>query len=407
MKRVALLSFHTCPYEKLGEASAGGMNVYIRDLVTELSQKGWYGDIFTRAHTQAHEDRLPIDSHVHLIHLPVGDTELAKEELFSYTKEFADKIIAFIHNHHYNYTVIHAHYYLSGIAGLIIKKRLNLPLVQTYHTLAWAKELYGGEVNKTRVQLEKRLAPKVDHTIAFTASEKKILTSYYHVKTNAISIIPPGVNTHVFHPYDKDQSRKKFDLPADKQIVLFVGRIDPIKDITTLVKAIGILRTMNLKLFQNLLVLLIGGDTKNRSFWQKKEVQNITHQVTQDQLDHYIRFLGSVTHRQLPHYYACADVVVLPSRYESFGLVVLEAMSVGVPVLTSKVGGLRFMVEEGKTGMTFASQNPYELACKLIRILSDRQLQQSLINQARAFANKLSWEHQGEKIIRVYDTISS
>lgn len=393
------ISFHTCPLSTPGVLDAGGLNVYVLHLAKELGKLGWAIDIFTKDHPGTKRKVINLKDNVRVIHLRVGNSlRTEKEKLLGQAEEFGQKIEAFTKTQTTEYRLIYAHYYLSGLVAEYLTPRLHTPFILTFHTLGILKKMYGSELNQERVRLEKKIAAEALSIIVSTGLEKKALSDYYGVAESKINVIPPGVNTRLFHPRRQDVSRARLNLPPTRQIILFVGRIDPIKGLTNLVEAVHQLTRLHPDFEKEFLVLLVGGQTHSRYFWQQPEVIKIKKMIERKQLSCCVKFLGAKPHRQLANYYSAADVVVLPSLYESFGLVIMEAMASGAAVLASRVGGLRFLVEDGKTGLLFANKNRKQLREKLWRLLKDEPLRRRLGKQATRFVRKLSWLRQAGQV---------
>lgn len=401
------ISFHTCPLSSPGVLDAGGLNVYVLHLAKELGKLGWEIDIFTKDHPGTKRKVINLKNNVRVIHLRVGNSLCTeKDTLASQAEEFGQLIEAFTKTQTTKYRLIYAHYYLSGLVAEYLSPHLHTPFILTFHTLGILKKIYGSELNQKRIQLEKKIAAKALSIIVSTVLEKKALCEYYDVVGSKIQVIPPGVNTRLFHPRRQDVSRNRLNLPPSRQIILFVGRIDPIKGLTNLVEAVYQLTRLHPDFEKEFLVLLVGGQTHSRYFWQQPEVVRIKKMIERKQLSCCVKFLGAKPHRQLANYYPAADVVVLPSLYESFGLVIMEAMAAGAAVLASRVGGLRFLIDDGKTGLLFANKNRKQLREKLWRLLIDEPLRKRLGKQATRFVRKLSWSRQAGQVSALLNNLT-
>lgn len=399
--RIAVISYWSCPLLRLGVLQAGGMNVYVLNLANQLGLLGNKIDIFTRSHRYSDESVLKVNNNVRVIHLTVDN-----EDHYQNVKEFSRRITKYIKSQGIEYHLIHAHYYYSGLVGLIIKKELDLPMIQTFHTLAEMKKKYGGIIDKQRTDNELKIVKYADAIIASTQLEEKDLIEYYQANKNKIYVVHPGVNHHIFKPYNKTLARSKLHLPQKQKIILFVGRIDPIKGITTLIEAVDLL-SKTYKTFQNKFrILLIGGDINSRIFWQHPEVIRIKNLIINKKLSCCVKFLGSQPHHLLPLYYSAADVTVLPSVYESFGLVVLEAMACRSTVIASEVGGLKSLIKDKINGLFFKSNDDADLGKILWSILHDSKLRYKLAKAAYRTSQKYCWDIQAEKIFKVYQNLS-
>lgn len=390
-----LISFHTCPLSTPGVWDAGGLNVYVLHLAKELGKLGWAVDIYTKDHSGTKKKIVNLKNNVRVIHLKVGERRnVKKDELINLVPEFSLKIKSFIKERSLSYQIIYAHYYLSGLCAEILSYDLAVPFILTFHTLGVLKKIYGSKPNTKRILLEEKVAEASARIIVSTELEKKSLQDYYGVPGSKIVVLPPGVDTNLFHQRSKDESRSRLNLPEEKRIILFVGRIDPIKGLTNLVASVHQLVRLHPDFEENFLVLLVGGQVHSRAFWQQPEVIRVKRMIERKGLSCCVKFLGAKPHRQLIYYYSAADVVVLPSAYESFGLVIMEAMACGRAVLASRVGGLKFLVENEKTGMLFANKNRRQLSQKLWLLLQDSELRKKLGAEAAKAVRQLSWSKQ-------------
>lgn len=395
---IAFISYWSCPVTRLGVLRAGGMNVYLLNLSRELANLGQRIDIYTRTHQEKDIRIIPLNKSVRLIHLPQS-----YKDHYKAAEKFAVKIGDFIRKERLEYDILHAHYYYSGLTGLILKRSLDLPLIQTFHTLGVMKKIYAGINDGARITAEKKITAGTDTIIASTLLEKETLEKHYAAVPSKIHVVSPGVDHHLFTPYDKKAARKTLGLPRDKKIILFVGRIDPVKGLSLLIEAIFRL-TQKYSFFQDRYrVLLIGGDIESRAFWRHPEVRRIKKLIIEKKIDCCIKFLGSKPYKVLPKYYAAADVVVMPSVYESFGLVVIEAMACGAAILASRVGGIKYLINHGKNGWLFESGNSQDLSQKLWDLLENKKERQKLAGNAIISSKAYCWDKQAAKIARIYE----
>lgn len=399
--KIALISYWSCPLTKLGVFSSGGMSVYVLNLANQLGSLGHQVDIYTRVHHENDEKVIKTHKNVRIIHLSSKqgnlyvDVDIYKKRLQNYIEE-----------HSLTYDVIHAHYFYSGLIGIFLKLKFSFPLIQTFHTLGRMKELRGGVKDPKRVESEMQIINSANAIIASTEIEESDLITYYHAKKNKIFVIQPGVNHKVFRKHNKEMSRHTLHLPESKHLVLFVGRIDPIKGISLLIQAVGHLTKIYPQFINRFRVLLIGGDVRDRNFWKHPEVKRIKQMIAKNDLECCIKFIGSRPHNMLPYYYSAADVVVMPSSYESFGLVVLEAMACASVVLASKVGGLKYLITDCVNGRLFYTGNVEHLGMILWELLHDTMQRKRLSQNAQRSSEKFCWEKQANKILSVYRKLS-
>lgn len=399
---IALISFWSCPLTQLGVLNSGGMSVYIRNFAAELAKLGHFIDIYTRVHKNGNHSIVSLHPHIRLIHIKNPSLNLQKKDLYDSVIPFSQNILAFIKEHDLKYDSMYSHYFYSGLVSKKLKNSIHLPLVHTFHTLSKMKEVYAGVIDKRRFEAEIEVVTNTDSIIASTDLEKHDLIKYYGADKKKIYIVEPGVNHNVFKPYDQRSIRRKLSLPTDKKIILFVGRIDPLKGIKLLIESMSLLVKRDKTFAEKVHLLLIGGDISSRHFWQNPEVVNIKNLIIDRNLDCCVKFLGSMPHHLLPKYYSSSDVVVLPSAYESFGFVVLEAMACGKVVVASRVGGLRYLIRDGTDGRLFKSGDDIDLANKLWEVLNDEKERLRLGTNAYHSSQKFCWNKQVLKIERVF-----
>ena len=401
-----MFSYHTSPLAPLGGKHSGGMNVYVREMSKQLASLGHQVDIFTRG-TQFL--RQTMDSGVQLVSLPAGpQREIEKNELLAYIPEFVEGISAFSNAQNAEYDLIHAHYWMSGLIGGQLKTAWAVPMVLMCHTLGLVKNrivLLGERESDQRIRGERRALAAADQVVAATPAEQADLQWLYEVPTNRICVIPPGVDLVHFRPKTKAEARMALGYPADEALVLFVGRIEALKGIDTLIRATPLLMRDHDLGGRKFRVQIIGGDVEEDLHSLGSEVlrlQNLARELgVQDQID----FLGSRRQAELPAYYGAADVVVMPSYSESFGMVALEAMACGRPVIASRVGGLAYLVQDGVTGFHVQEGNPEELAARLAQLLGDERLLANMGAAARQEAEEYSWEGAAIEIEKLFTAL--
>lgn len=395
-KHIALISLHTCPNAVLGGKKTGGMNVYIRELVRVIAQEGVQVDIFTASHTQEDEESATPEG-VRLIHIPlISCEETHPFSYFPYTGHFADQIIAFAEKNAVRYDIIYSHYWLSGVAGLKLKEVWGIPVVQMFHTLERLKPRLsnGGDKaeSKVRESNEEIIARKADRIIAATEADAAGLVDLYHAGLNRIRIIPPGVNLSLFSPLPIDVARETVGVfDPVKRIILFVGRMDPIKGLDTLLQAISLYRQRKDRYCSDLNLYIIGGEG-GENMMMDPDLSELSELATALELDGCIRFLGTKPQKDLSLYYSAADILVMPSYYESFGMVALEAMACGTPVIASEVGGLQHLVQDGVTGFHIPPGDKERLCEKIDSLLYNTELRKSMADNAIRHAQSFSWE---------------
>ena len=409
--RIALISYHTCPLATLGGKDAGGMNVYVRDLALYLGRKGIQLDVFTRSQ----DEHVPHVLHDlgfgnRVVHITAGpEHPLPRPELACFVPEFAENILDFAEKKGLKYDLIHSHYWMSGLAAEELKATWKVPIIQMFHTLGKLKNQVAQNADEAegdyRILGENRAISIADKIIASTSTEKSQLESLYDANPDKIEIIPPGVDLSHFYPIPPDESKEFVGIPLDKRMLLFVGRIDPIKGIKTLLKAIGYLSD-NGQAEENLCLVVIGGELEDEN-GQESDEMKLLHQLRDKYgLQELVTFLGKRSQDSLPYYYSAAEMVIMPSHYESFGMVALESMACGTPVIASLVGGLVHLVEDEVTGYHVPVDDPLALCERITCLLKDKALRYRMGHNAFALAKKYDWEDIADRMIQTYDKLS-
>lgn len=405
--RIAVLSYHTCPLATLGGKDAGGMNVYVRDLALYLGREGIELDVFTRSQ----DEHVPHVLHDlgygnRVAHIPAGpEYPLPKKQLAEYILDFAEKILEFSNAKNLKYDLIHSHYWMSGLAAENLSATWNVPVIQMFHTLGKLKQAVAQNSEEAegdyRIAGESRVIEISDRIVASTSTEKDQLETLYNAPAHKIEIIPPGVDLSHFYPIPPDEAKEFIGVPLDKKMLLFVGRIEPLKGIKTLLRAIGILRA-NGQTEDNLCLAVIGGELADKNGQETEEVKLLMKLRDEYGLQDMVTFLGKRSQDSLPYYYSAAEMVIMPSHYESFGMVALESMACGTPVIASLVGGLIHLVEDGVTGYHVPVEDPQALSMRIASLLRDKALRYRMGHDAFAFAKKYSWDNISNQMIKLY-----
>ena len=407
---IAMLSYHTCPLATLGGKDTGGMNVYVRDLTKELGRRGMHVDVFTRSQ----DEHVPHVLHDlgfgnRVVHIPAGpENPIPKHELVKYIPQFVDGIQRFAQDKGIEYDLLHSHYWLSGLAaGALSDMWMRAPIVHMFHTLGEMKNRVARNAvereGSYRLDGERGTIARADRIIAATPAEKTQLEGLYKADGQKIVVIPPGVDTIHFYPIPADEARQFIGLTADAHMILFVGRIEPLKGVSTLIRAVACLRLKNLK--EPVHLAVVGGDPDAAPAHLSEEMAHLQRLCDELTVGKMVVFLGKRGQDTLPYYYSAADVVVMPSHYESFGMVALEAMACGTPVIASQVGGLAFLVKDGKTGYTVPAEDHNALCEKLTCVLGDDTLRKKLGRNAADYARNYDWRKIVKQIIEVYQEL--
>jgi D-inositol-3-phosphate glycosyltransferase len=402
-RRVAMISVHTSPLATLGGKDAGGMNVYVRDLAIHIARAGVPVDVFTRRSSPDRPLIQYLSPSARIINLEVGPPEpVEKNDLFGMLPEFARACVLFALNEGVHYDAVHAHYWLSGMVAEYLRPYWEAPNVLMFHTTADMKNavLGGGELeSEFRRDTEHELIKTADSLIAANPDERSDLVWKRGAEEDRVCTIPPGVDLSLFRPHDYHESRRRLGWSIKERIVLYVGRIDPIKGIDTLVD------TMPLVQEPELHYVLIGGDLDEdgNPIGPLAAVQD---RVAAMGMSRRCRFLGAQPQGLLPLYYSASDVVAVPSRYESFGLVAVEAMATGTPVIASSVGGLMFTVEDGRNGLLVPLGNTQALARAIDRLLEDDDFREAMSVNAVQDAQRFSWDAVAQQVLYVYQRLA-
>lgn len=404
-----MISYHTCPLATLGGKDTGGMNVYVRELTRQLGQMGIHVDVFTRSQ----DDHVPHVLHElgygnRVVHVPAGpEHPVPKQELAEYIPEFVQGIKAFACEKKIKYDLIHSHYWMSGLAAESLAEAWGgTPIVHMYHTLgemknriARSEEEREGEY---RVRGERQVLRRANRIVAATIAEVTQLRFLYKAPSDKLVIIPPGVDVSHFYPIPADEAKLYVGLKPDDRMVLFVGRIEPLKGVDTLIQAMSCLQ---LKESQRVHLAIIGGDPSASPREMSGEMARLQKLCDDLSVGQTVVFLGKRDQDRLPYYYSAAELLVMPSHYESFGMVALEAMACGTPVIASEVGGLAYLVRDGETGFTIPDQEPEALCEKMSWLLNDHDLRQQMSERAVAYAQNYAWEKIAKQILGVYESL--
>lgn len=409
LRRVAQISVHTSPLATLGGKDAGGMNVYIRELATHLATQGLPVDIFTRRTDTETPEVREIVPGVNVIAINAGPpTEVSKNDLFPFLPDFAEEMALYSLRAGTRYDVVHAHYWLSGWVADLVRRYWNTPFVQMFHTTAHMKNAVSGKQDQEtdlRLRIEKQILSLADGLVAANPDERADLIWSMGVPAEKVCTIPPGVDLELFQPQPRAISRDRLELTEDDLSVLFVGRIDPIKGIDTLVDAAELV-IQSESLTKPPVFVIIGGDL-DESGEPVGPLAKVAADIRNRGLDAHFRLLGSWPQDQLPVAYSAADVVAVPSRYESFGLVAVEALACGAPVVASRAGGLRYTIDEGLSGLLVKPQSPQALANGLTSVLANESLRAAMARAARPSVERYDWSSIAGDVMHVYRRLAS
>jgi D-inositol-3-phosphate glycosyltransferase len=387
-----MLSFHGCPFARLGEKDSGGMNVYVLQVARQLARAGNHVDIFTRCHDPDDPQVVELEDGVRLVHLRGGPLDSAKAGFYEHVPEFLANLLAFHGEMGLAYDVVHSHYWLSGPVGEVLSSRWAVPHVVTFHTLARTKKMArAGEVEPLqRALVEQRMMDKASAVVVSTEHEGDAIRSLYGRSHRNVKTIPAGVDLDLFRPMPKQAARAALGLNGDK-VVLYVGRLEPLKGVDILIEALSRLDDQT-----GIRLMVVGGSLEGG------ELPRLKSWAEQLGLGASVTFTGSVDQSELPLYYNAADVFALPSYYESFGLVALEAMACGTPVVASRVGGLGAFVKDGLSGYLIPRRCPDPFAHRLDMLLATPALREKMGMAGRATALGMNWSRTADRLADLY-----
>ena len=393
---VAMLSVHTSPLDSPGRTKdAGGMNVYIRELTRELGRHQTPVDIFTRW-TNEHTPRIVhLSERVRVIHIQAGPlAPVHKHDLYQYLPTFVQSIETFRRAEARNYDIVHSHYWLSGVAGLQLAQRWDVPHVTMFHTLGRLKQLANPfELEPPlRLEMEQQIVQQADRIIAATTDERNQIVRYCGVSANRVQVIPCGVDLKLFTAHNKQQARKTLGFKPHQPVLLFVGRLDPFKGPDLFLRSAVMMK-------EQAQLIVVGGRLHGDK--ELQELQKLAHDLGIGQRVH---FLGARPQQELPLLYSAADVTVVPSYHESFGLVAVESLACGTPVVATRAGGLMTVVRNNETGY-LVPRCPGFFAERLDALLSDSTLLARMQLAARPSVQHFSWSNVAHQVNLIYDEL--
>ncbi len=396
--RVAVVSMHTSPTASLGQNANGGLNVYVHEVAAAFSERGIATDIFTRSQSAddpAVENLAPLSR---VVYLPVA-SGLDKYALYHQVPSFARQIRSFAEREGLGYDLLFSHYWLSGEVACLLRPQVGAGWAHVAHTLALVKNrtLAAGARPEPplRIQVEREIAAQADLLVASTVDERTELVEAYGADPDRVVVVPPGVDLSTFQPIDRDEARRKIGYGPGR-LLLFVGRLERLKGVEVAIRALALLRD---RAHDDVRLLILGEDSREGEESEKERLKSVAAECgIRDRVD----FLGSVAHHELPYFYSAADVCVMPSYSESFGLVGLEAQACGRPVVGSGVTGLRSVVRDEVTGYLVDSHDPAVYAERLGRLLDNPELAQQMGRRGRLLAQRFSWSRTADRLEEVF-----
>jgi D-inositol-3-phosphate glycosyltransferase len=398
VRSLAVLSLHTSPLAQPGSGDSGGMNVYVRELVGALAQAGVASEVYVRRWSPELPDVVDVEPGFRVVHVDAGPPDLAKEHLPEVVDDYADAVAGHLRRNG-GADAIHANYWLSGVAGHRLKHELSLPLVSTFHTLARVKAETGDPEPDRRVDAETEVIACSDAILANCAAEVTQLVELYGADPSRVEVVPPGVDHAFFSPGSRLGARAALEL-GDHPVLLFVGRIQPLKGLGVAIGALAELSATH----PDAVLVVVGGPSGREG---EVEMASARALIARHGLANRVRFVPPQPHHLLSTYYRAADVCIVPSRSESFGLVALEAAACGTPVVAAAVGGLLTLVDDGVTGLLVDTREPADYAAAVAEVLGDPDRAAALAAAAVERARGYTWSTTAGRLRRLYADLTS
>jgi len=411
LKPLAIVSLHASPVAALGAGENGGMNVYVRAVCEELSRRGIPTEVFTRRSSPDGPDRIRLAEKSWVTRLAVGPADdVDKARLFDLLPDFTEAVLGEQRRRHYDFSLIHSHYWLSGWVASRLRDEWNLPWFHTFHTLARVKNEQAAEgavvEPEHRIAVEQAIVRNCDRLIASSTQEADDLVRLYGAARTRLSVVAPGVDLEVFSERPTATLRKSLGL-GDARVVVFAGRLERLKGAETVIRAMAILARDGAQVEPPVL-LVIGDDSHNgasesrSSGGERARLETLAASLG---IASQVRFIGPVDQPALAGYLSLAAVCVVPSYSESFGLVALEAAATGTPVVAARVGGLPTIVKDGLTGFTLVSHDPAQYAERIGRLLADEELRRCFSRRSLLVATQFTWKETVDRLVAEYGAL--
>ncbi len=398
IRRIAFLSMHTSPLGNPGSGDAGGLNVYVRGLALAMLGEGIEVDVYTRRTNDADPDVIEVVEGCRVHHIAAGPAApLSIADQIPWTRTFAERVIERLRNEP-TVDLVHSHYWLSGWVGALAKRALGLPHVISFHTLGRVKEINRRHDDQpeplVRIVTETEVISEADCIIASTSDEADDLLLHYGARPESLCITPPGVDRTRFSPGPPRVARGRIGVDGDAPLVLFIGRIQPLKGLDVALEAFALIANQSL----DVRMLVVGGASGSSGESERRRARSYAEQ-------HHlpVDFRGPVPHADTVDYYRAADVIMMPSRSESFGLVAVEAQSCGLPVVAADVGGLAHVIEDDVSGILVKGWAPEDHAAAVTRVLSDEDLASRLSQGAREWSEQFDWKVSVDRFLELYE----
>lgn len=400
-RKIAFISEHASPLATLGGVDSGGQNVYVGELAKHLIALDYVVDVFTRWDDPKLPKVVAWVPGVRVVHVQAGPVKsISKENLLEYMPEFTGNMSQFISEEETPYVLIHANFWMSALVAADLKERFNIPFVVTFHALGYVRRLHQGDKDKfpvERIDIERRIVQEADHIIAECPQDRDDLINYYDAPSEKITIIPCGFNPHEFYPLDPLLARMVLGLDPSEKIILQLGRMVPRKGVDNVISALAKVKQMGL----HARLIVVGGGNDS-----EEEMKRLMRIAEENDVVSSITFAGQKNREVLKYYYSASNLFITTPWYEPFGITPLESMACGTPVIGSNVGGIKYTVENGKTGYLVEPNDVGELAAKIYATLTDPILLKKLEGNAIRRVNSLfTWSKVSNMMASVYERL--
>ena len=406
MKKIAFISEHASPLATIGGTDSGGQNVYVAQLAKELIKIGYSIDIYTRWEDHQVPECVLWEPNLRVIHVQAGPKiPVPKEELWTYMPEFFNNMTAFIATQPFEYDLVHANFWMSGWVAMELKKSMHIPYVITFHALGHIRKLHQKENDRfpeERCEVERLVAAEANRVIAECPQDKDDLINFYQCDPEKIRIAACGFSEEEFFPVESTKAKTLLGFASDEHILLQLGRMVPRKGVETVIRALGHLNLPGRKVR----LVIVGGEKEVPDFTDDSEIARL-HRIAQElQVDHMVLFAGRRDREQLRNYYSAADVFITTPWYEPFGITPLEAMACGTPVIGSNVGGIKYSVVDGKTGLLIPPKEPEILAESIRLLLCNPPIRNAMSKAAIEHVHQsFTWEKVASDVHQIYQSV--
>ncbi|HEU4551941.1 MAG TPA: glycosyltransferase [Chitinophaga sp.] len=404
--RIAFISEHASPLSTIGGVDAGGQNVYVGELARQLAKKGYEIDIFTRREDPQLPQCLQWANGVRIVHVDAGPAQcIPKEQLLPYMGAFRNNMLQFIQQHGIRYKLIHANFFMSAQVAMELKQILHIPFVVTFHALGHIRRLHQGSQDKfpaERIAIEEAVIHQADCIIAECPQDKEDLLQHYKAPADKITIIPGGVNPDQMYPVDKQIARMKLKLSPRETVLLQLGRMVPRKGVDNVIQALPLLKYTGAKVR----LIIVGGEEEVCGQGFNPEIARLKQLAKDLGVAGSVTFTGQRPRDELRYYYAAADLFITTPWYEPFGITPLEAMACGTPVIGANVGGIKYSVQDGKTGLLVPPQQPEILAEKISGLLHNKPLLEEMsANAIKRVQALFTWQRVAHLVHNMYEKV--